>query len=136
MNLHSDKSSYFLDKKDINSFSEIIEIIQTCGITPGTIAIEHIGDILFFLNQRDKKRNMDDPELKKAAFTIIKTLLDLEIVDLLWRDSWVENVRNNPPNTQKEIFEFLDYYWDKKHSSGLDRNYLLFFKKKGQSWPY
>jgi hypothetical protein len=129
-------TALFLEKEKINNFDDIIEVIKTSGITPGTIAIEHIGDVIFFLNKRDKKRDMDDPELKRATFTVIKTLLDLEIAEPLWRDSWVESVRTDPPKTQQELFAFLDKYWYEKHSSGLDRNYLVFFKRKGQTWPY
>jgi hypothetical protein len=64
------KKPQFLEKEKINNFKHIIEIIDTCGITPGTIAVEHIGDILFFLDKYDKKRNMNDTELKHAAFAI------------------------------------------------------------------
>ena len=75
-------TALFLEKEKINNFDDIIEVIKTSGITPGTIAVEHIGDVIFFLNKRDKKRDMDDPELKRAAFTIIKTLLDLKLLNL------------------------------------------------------
>ena len=125
----------FLEKEKINNFEHIIEIIDTCGITPGTIAVEHIGDILFFLDKYDKKRNMDDIELKHAAFTLIKELLASNIAELVWEFTWVVNIRKNPPQTQTGMFEFLDQYWNKKDFSGLDRNYLLFFKRKGQTWP-
>jgi hypothetical protein len=128
-------SNFFLNKNKINKFDEIIHVIDTCGITPGTIAVEHIGDILFFLNQRDKKRDMNDPELKKAAFTVIKTLLDDEIAELMWADTWVKWARTSPPKSQEELFKFLDDYWYKKDASGLDRNYLVYFKRKGQLWP-
>ena len=124
----------FLEKEKINNFDHIVEIIDTCGITPGTIAVEHIGDILFFLNQHDKKRNMDDPELKHAAFTLIKELLDSNIAELVWKYTWVVHVRENPPQAQIEMFEFLDKYWNETDFGGLDRNYLLFFKRKGQTW--
>jgi hypothetical protein len=30
----------FLEKEKINNFNHIVEIIDTCGITPGTIAVE------------------------------------------------------------------------------------------------
>ena len=129
------ESSLFLDKNKINKFDEIIRVILTESLSPGTISIEHIGDIISFLNKRDKVREMSDPELKMAVFRIIKTLLDMDAVELLWQDSWVEKIRNSPPSTEQEVFEVLNEYWYKSDVTGLDKNYLLYFKKKGQTWP-
>ncbi|WP_285008706.1 hypothetical protein [Pedobacter faecalis] len=128
-------SNLFLNKSCINNFDEIIHIIDSCGITPGTIAVEHVGDVLSFLNDRDKKRDINDPELKKAAFTVIKTILDTGIAELMWAYTWVEWARENPPKDQDELFRFLDDYWYKTDFSGLDRTYLVFFRRKGQTWP-
>jgi hypothetical protein len=53
---------------------------------------------------------MDDTELKHAAFTLIKELLDSNIAELVWEFSRVVNIRKNPPQPQTEMFEFLDQY--------------------------
>ena len=120
----------FLDRKEINNFDHILDIILNANKEKGFLAIENIGDILFFINKNDKERDMQDPELKKAAFTVIKALLDSKLVDIVWEWSWASSKYDTPPKTDDEIFDILDKYWYKDDGCGLDKNYLLFFKKK------
>lgn len=120
----------FLEKSKINNFERILDIILNSDKIHGRIAIEHIGDILFFINKHDKERDMQDPELKKAAFTVIKALLATKSVELDWEFGWASSKYRSPPKTADEIFDILDKYWYKNDGSGLDKNYLLFFKRK------
>ena len=125
----------FLSKSQINDFDKIIDSILNGGITPGTLGIENVGDIVSYLDRWDKNRNIKDPELKHAVFTVIKTLLDMDVVELMWKDSIVEEARLSPPHNEENIFNFLNEHWDKDDGSGLIITYLVSFKKKGQTWP-
>ena len=120
----------FLKKEKINNFDMIMDIIFNAGLSKDVLAVEHIGDIIFFLDKRDKVRDQNDPELKKAVFTVIKAMIDSGQVELRWQYTWVKSARDSPPKNDKEIFDFLDEYWDKDDGLGLDKNYLLFFRKK------
>ena len=120
----------FLDESEINNFEWIVDIILNGDKINGRLAIEHVGDILFFLNKHDRQRDMRDPELKRAALTIVKALLDSEAVELDWEHGWASSKYKSPPTTNSEIFDILDKYWYEDDGFGLDRNYLLFFKKR------
>jgi len=121
----------FLNPSYIKNYNLIIDTILNKGRTPKVLAIENIGDLISILNYNDKRRNIDDPELKKAIFTIVKGMLDSGIVELWWDYCWVASARNSPPTTQEEIFKFLEHYWNMDDGMGLDRNYLLWFNKIG-----
>ncbi|TCC99926.1 hypothetical protein [Pedobacter psychroterrae] len=120
----------FLDKSKINNYEWIVDFILNGDKVNNRLAIEHIGDILFYLNKNDKERDMQDPELKRAAFTVIQALLDTNAVELDWEHGWAMSKYNSPPRTDEEIFEILDKFWYKDDGFGLDKNYLLFFKRK------
>jgi hypothetical protein len=119
----------FLKKEEINNFDMIMDIIFNAGLSKDVLAVEHIGDIIFFLDKRDKVRDQNDPELKKAVFTVIKAMIDSGQVELRWQYTWVKSARDSPPKNDKEIFDFLDEYLNKDDGLGLDKNYLLFFRK-------
>ena len=124
------KDERFLDESEINNFEGIVDIILNGDKINGRLAIEHVGDIIFFINKRDKQRDMRDPELKRATLTIVKALLDSEAVELDWEHGWASSKYESPPTTDNEIYDILDKYWYKDDGFGLDRNYLLFFKKR------
>jgi hypothetical protein len=84
----------FLSRDQINGFDKIIEFILTGGITPGTLGIEHTGDIVSHLDHWDKKRDIKDPQLKRAVFTIIKTLLDMDVIEIMWKHSIVSKTKS------------------------------------------
>jgi hypothetical protein len=124
--------SLFLSKDQINNFEEIMYVIFNYGLQEDVLAVENTGDIIYYLDQRDKKRELDDPELKKAVLTIIHSMLATGLVDLDFRYSWVEKVRKNPPETEEDIFNFLNTYWDEDDGYGLAKIHLVWFRRKGQ----
>jgi hypothetical protein len=126
--------SLFLAKDQINNFEEIMHVIFNYGLQKDVLAVENTGDIIYYLDQRDKKRELDDPELKKAVLTIIRSMLATGEVELDFRYSWVEKARDNPPKNEEEIFNFLNTYWDEDDGFGLARIHLVWFRRKGQSF--
>jgi hypothetical protein len=127
-------NSLFLEKDQINNFNEIMYVILNYGLQKDVLAVENTGDIIYYLDQRDKNRTLDDPELKKAVLTIIHSMLATGEVELDFRYSWVEKARENPPQTEEEIFNFLNTYWDEDDGFGLAKIHLVWFRKIGQSF--
>ena len=126
--------SFFLCPTQINKFDEIIDVIFNHGLSKEVLAVENTGDIIYYLDQRDKVRDLNDPELKKAVLTIIKAMLDTGEVELDFEHSWVEEVKSNPPKNEKDIFKFLNTYWDVDDGFGLAKIHLVWFKRKGQTF--
>lgn len=120
-------TSFFLDKSEIRNFDEIIHVIFNCGLQKDVLAVENTGDIIYYLDQRDKIRDLNDPELKKAVLTVIRAMLETGQVELDFKHSWVEAVRDNPPTEPDEIFNFLNEYWDKDDGYGLAKFHLVWF---------
>jgi hypothetical protein len=127
-------NSLFLEKDQINNFDEIMYVIFNYGLQADVLAVENTGDIIYNLDQRDKKRALDVPELKKAVLTIIREMLATGEVELDFRYTWVDKARKNPPQTEEEIFNFLNTYWDEDDGFGLAKIHLVWFRRKGQSF--
>lgn len=128
------KNDLLMDFSLINNFEKIIEVIFNSGLSKEVIAVENTGDIISLLDHWDKVRELDDPELKKAVFTVIKAMLDSGEVQLEFNYTWVKSARENPPIGEEKVFQFLDEYWDKDDGFGLSTEYLLWFRRKGQSF--
>jgi hypothetical protein len=126
--------SLFLDKSDINNFDDIMYVIFNYGLQKDVLAVENTGDIISYLDKYDKVRDLNDPDLKKAVLTIIKVMLETGEVELEFRYSWVQHVQQNPPKTEKEIFTFLNKYWDEDDGYGMAKILLVWFRRKGQSF--
>lgn len=128
------KSDLLMDSSLINNFDKIIEVIFTCGLSREVLAVENTGDIIAMLMHWDKVRELHDPELKRAVFTVIKAMLDSGEVELDFSFTWVKSARENPPIGEEKVFQFLDEYWDKDDGFGLSTEYLLWFRRRGQSF--
>jgi len=126
--------SFFLSPTQINKFDEIIDVIFNHGLSKEVLAVENTGDIIYYLDQHDKVRDLNDPELKKAVLTIIKAMLDTGEVELDFEHSWVREVKSDPPKNEEDIFNFLNIYWDIDDAFGLAKIHLVWFKRKGQSF--
>jgi hypothetical protein len=122
--------SLFLAKDQINNFEEIMYVIFNYGLQEDVLAVENTGDIIYYLDQRDKKRELDDPELKKAVLTIIHSMLATGLVDLDFRYSWVEKVRKNPPELKKIYLTSLIPIGMKMMGSGLLKFIWFGFEEK------
>jgi hypothetical protein len=122
--------SRFLEKNKIHNFDLILDFILNGDKIHDRLAIENIGDILACLDYNDKKRDMQEPELKRAAFTVIKAMLDTGMVEISWPYGWASSKYDSPPKNNEEIFDILDRYWYEDDGFGLDKTYLLFFTKK------
>lgn len=107
----------FLDKKNINNFEKIINIINSDE------NFEHIGDIVFLLDKHDKKRENDSLELKQAVYTIIKTITQNNNFKAI---RFLNDKKKLTYENINDSLSYLDENWD---SSDI-REYLLFFQKK------
>jgi hypothetical protein len=123
-------SNLYLDKNQINNFNQIINDMLEEGISPNTLSMEHIGDIISFLDADDKKRNLYDPELKKAVFTIIKELLSKPQVEINFQSSSIPELRRRSDISNDELFQLLDKYWEIYQNHLTDRDYMIMLKKR------
>lgn len=107
---------FHLDKIRINNLNKIIKMIVA------DINFEHIGDIIFMLDKYDKKRNLNDDELKIAVYTIIKVLIE---------DYHFKAMKNYDTKKNEHLVSIDDVflYLEKNWNISDIREYLLFFIK-------
>lgn len=115
-----------LKKEEIQNFELIIELITKDS------NFENIGDIIFLLDRHDKFRENDDPELKRAVFSIVNEVLEREIACPIFGYSPIAPMPNPIPTTSIQVLEYLNKYWDMNSGNHRDigRAHLIFFSKK------
>ncbi|TDE10015.1 hypothetical protein [Dyadobacter psychrotolerans] len=93
---------------------------------------ENISDIIFLLDRHDKLRELEDPELKRAVFTIVQEIIDNGIAKPIFGYSPTGPMPDPIPERAEEVLNYLDKYWGKPtdQHNDIGRAYLIFFAKK------
>lgn len=115
-----------LDKSMINNFEAILSAIAE---DPN---FENIDDIIYFLDRFDTRRDIYDPDLKDAIFTIVKEIIDRDMLTPLFGFAGTSLIPEYIPQNSHETLEYMEKHWGSDDDEFVltRRGYLLFFERK------
>ncbi|WP_299398386.1 hypothetical protein [uncultured Gelidibacter sp.] len=116
-----------MEKKENKNIEKILSILSNNKQTYGLLGIEHLGDLVNLLEKHDKKRDLDDDDLRKTLLLLSKSIMKRNIAKISFNLTY--NYIYPPPSDASE-FDKIEIYinknWDKMDK--VDRYYLISFE--------
>ncbi|RPD90070.1 hypothetical protein EGM88_15745 [Aureibaculum marinum] len=116
-----------MENKTDKNIDKILNVLFNNKRTYGSLGIEHLGDLVYFLEKFDKKRDLDDDELRKTLLLLSRKIVESEIakISFILAYNYIFPPPSNPLDFD-EIEIYINKNWDKMDK--VDRYYLIAFE--------